>query len=179
MKVKIKKQKRKSIALSLSPEEIMIIVPDLTSKNNVIKVLNAYFQSQDIQLHEYLTEKEFRNIVNEWVNKLEVKPNRIQVRKMRNKWASCSSKRNVTFNSLLIRMPKEFAEYVICHDLLHLKVPKHNKLFRSLLSTYMPDWRERIVGTIESMLNQKMGRENKAKIESLLELSNSGVYVGK
>jgi predicted metal-dependent hydrolase len=40
-------------------------------------------------------------------------------------------------------MPRRLVEYVICHELLHLRSPTHNKLYRLLLSQHIPDWRER------------------------------------
>ena len=47
----------------------------------------------------------------------------------------------MTFSEDLLREPETFQEYVILHELLHLKVPNHGKLFKSLLSAYMPDWK--------------------------------------
>jgi len=155
MKIRIKKEKRKSIALSLSPEEITIILPDLPKSDvNVIKLLDN-LQAKDIQLHESITQEEFRELIDKWTNRLQVKPGRIQVRNMKNKWASCSPKKNIVFNSLLESMPREFVEYVICHELLHLKVPRHNKLFRNLLSIYMPNWKEIIANTIRFTLKKE------------------------
>ena len=57
--------------------------------------------------------------------------------------------------SNLTAMPKEFVGYVICHELLHFKVPKHNKLFKSLLTAYMPDWKDRVSRTIDYILFSK------------------------
>ena len=57
---------------------------------------------------------------------------------MTRKWASCSSKGRVTFNSELFDQPYRFQEFVIVHELLHLKIPNHGKLFKSLLKAYLP-----------------------------------------
>jgi predicted metal-dependent hydrolase len=67
----------------------------------------------------------------------------LQIRKMRTKWASCSSQGTLTLAADLLSLPRDLAEYVICHDLVHLKIPDHGKGFRALMNGYMPDWRER------------------------------------
>jgi len=119
MKIEIKKQGRKSIALSLSPEELTIILPDSTLKQeaDLRKVLNLVSRASSTHSHEFMTKEEFRNLIDGWVKKLEVKPNKIRIRKMKSKWASCSSKGNITFNSLLLHMPRDFAEYVSCSEI--------------------------------------------------------------
>lgn len=89
-----------------------------------------------------LDKSDLLEICGRWQGKLKVRPSRIQVRKMKNKWSSCSSKGNITLSSELVGLPKELAEYVIVHELLHLIVPNHGKTFRVLLSTYLPNWEE-------------------------------------
>jgi len=91
---------------------------------------------------QLLRKDDLIEICNMWRKKLKVKPNRIQIRKMRNKWSSCSSKGNMTFNSELTMLPKEIAEYAIVHELLHLIVPNHGRTFKVLLSAYLPNWKE-------------------------------------
>ena len=59
---------------------------------------------------------------------------------MRRKWASCSTAGTVSFSLDLLAQPAPFREYVIVHELLHLKVPNHGKLFKSLLRAYLPDY---------------------------------------
>jgi predicted metal-dependent hydrolase len=62
---------------------------------------------------------------------------------MARKWASCSSSGRLTFNSELFAQPYRFQEFVIVHELLHVKIPNHGKLFNSLLKAYLPDSKER------------------------------------
>jgi predicted metal-dependent hydrolase len=62
---------------------------------------------------------------------------------MSRKWASCSAKGRVTFNVELLNSPGRFQEFVIVHELLHLKVANHGRLFKSLLTAYLPDWQMR------------------------------------
>ncbi|MHB8147497.1 MAG: M48 metallopeptidase family protein [Vulcanimicrobiaceae bacterium] len=82
--------------------------------------------------------QDFRNRVRAWAGRIKVHPAQIQVRRMSRKWASCSSRRCVCFAETLLEQPFSFQEYVIVHELLHLRVPNHGKLFKSLLTVYLP-----------------------------------------
>jgi predicted metal-dependent hydrolase len=78
--------------------------------------------------------------VAEWAVKIRVKPRQIRLQKMRRKWASCSTSGTVSFSTEVLSQPPAFREYVIVHELLHLKVPNHGKLFKTLLRAYLPDY---------------------------------------
>ena len=86
---------------------------------------------------------DFKKAVRRWAKTLSVKPFQIRVQQMKKKWASCSSRGAVTFNENLLAQNDSFQSYVIVHELLHLRVPNHGKLFRSLMSLYLPDWEDR------------------------------------
>ena len=109
-----------------------------------------------------LTREEILGIAQKWQEKLNIKTNRIQVMKMKNKWSSCSTKGNITLNSELTKLPKEVTEYAILHELIHLIVPNHGKAFKALLSAHVKLGRNYITNLIHSiwknlaLLNKKM-----------------------
>lgn len=157
MRISIKKEKRNSIAYYLSPQELTIALPESLPATSAKSLQSTVLKpTADFDCNGSITRRELRKMLNTWKNKLEVRPNGVQVTKLRNKWASCSSSRSIVFNENLQNMPKEFTEYVICHEFLHLKVRRHNKLFKSLLSAYMPDWQERLTRTIEGVLGNRI-----------------------
>ncbi len=82
---------------------------------------------------------DFKESVHNWAQTLSAKPFQIRVQQMKRKWASCSSRGTLTFNEDLLAQNGSFQEYVIVHELLHLRVPNHGKLFRSLMALYLPD----------------------------------------
>lgn len=85
--------------------------------------------------------KIFLQSVASWSEKLKVRPREIHLRAMTRKWASCSTSGRVTFSYALLREPPHFRNYVVVHELLHLRLPNHGKLFKSLLSLHLPGWR--------------------------------------
>ncbi len=90
--------------------------------------------------------EELRAAVAEWSAIIKARPKQIRIQQMSRKWASCSSKGCVTFSSELFDQPYPFQEFVIVHELLHLRIPNHGKLFKSLLQAYLPQfkWVEKI-----------------------------------
>ena len=82
----------------------------------------------------------FKKDVRTWAVRIGVQPKELHVRTMTRKWASCSTSGRVTFSTCLLVEPTDFREYVIVHELLHLQVPNHGKLFKSLLSAFLPGW---------------------------------------
>lgn len=79
----------------------------------------------------------FRAEVEAWARRLGVKPREIHIRPLKRKWASCSSRGRLTFDTDLLRQPADFRREVIVHELLHLKVPNHGRLFKALLKAYL------------------------------------------
>ncbi len=80
----------------------------------------------------------FKERVSAWAVKVRVKPKQVRLQTMKRKWASCSTEGRVSFSLDLLREPSSFQDYVIVHELIHLKVPNHGKLFMSLLAAHLP-----------------------------------------
>ncbi len=87
----------------------------------------------------YRTRSEFKRAVDAWAARVKVSPEQVRIQRMTRKWASCSTNGRVSFSAKLLRQPRAFQDYVIVHELLHLRVPNHGKLFKSLLSVYLPN----------------------------------------
>lgn len=63
-----------------------------------------------------------------------------QLRFMSNRWGSCTAQGNIILNPELIAAPKDCIDYVITHELCHLKERNHSQAFYKLLSAVMKDW---------------------------------------
>ena len=86
---------------------------------------------------------DLKNAVWQWAEHIGVKVQEIHLRQMQRKWASISRKGRLTLNIELLHLPKTLTEFVIVHELVHLLVPNHGKLFKSFMSAYLPDWEDR------------------------------------
>jgi len=84
--------------------------------------------------------KDVLGLVQKWQKILKVNVKRVQIREMKRKWASFSSKGTLTINKDLLNLPRKYTEYVIVHELLHGIVPNHGRTFKTLLHVYLPDW---------------------------------------
>lgn len=67
----------------------------------------------------------------------------LAIRDMKLRWGSCSPKGLITLNIRLTQVPKDLIDYVILHELCHLKEPNHSPAFYRLLEQTLPDWEER------------------------------------
>ncbi len=64
-------------------------------------------------------------------------------RNMKSRWGTCNVKtRRITLNVQLAKHPVECLEYVILHELCHIRVPNHGPEFKALEDRYMPEWRQ-------------------------------------
>jgi len=79
----------------------------------------------------------FKAEVLSWAKRIGVEPKEIRLRLMKSKWASCSSNGRLTFNSEILQQPASFRIEAIVHELLHLKVPNHGKLFKNLMKAFL------------------------------------------
>ncbi|MGB6055732.1 MAG: YgjP-like metallopeptidase domain-containing protein [Burkholderiaceae bacterium] len=75
-----------------------------------------------------------------WALKLKVNPRVVRVQAMRHKWGSCSSAGTVTLASDLLDQDARFQDYVIVHELLHLRYSTHGRVFKALMSAHIPGW---------------------------------------
>lgn len=82
---------------------------------------------------------EFKACARAWAEKIGVRPSRIQVQTMTRKWASCSTAGTLSFSRDLLHRDRNFGEAVIVHELIHLRVRNHGRLFRSLFRAYLPE----------------------------------------
>ncbi|MGN1132935.1 MAG: M48 family metallopeptidase [Oscillospiraceae bacterium] len=74
--------------------------------------------------------------------KLELYPKKVTVKNMKSRWGSCSSKGNISINYNIIFHDRDCLEYVVIHELCHLKYMNHSKDFWDLVAKYCPDWKD-------------------------------------
>ena len=72
-----------------------------------------------------------------------IKFNSLFIRLMEKRWGSCTERGNLILNTDLIKVPVDCIDYVIIHEICHLKYLRHSNKFYRLLSKYLPDWEKK------------------------------------
>jgi len=103
------------------------------------KLLNKWYRKQ--------AKKKIAIIADNLIKKLlkyEIQPPQITYRKMKSRWGSCTHiNQRVIFNTDLVKAPSHCIEYVVMHELCHLKHRFHDKAFYNFLTLVLPDWEGR------------------------------------
>ena len=108
-------------------------------QDHLMKQFESWWRKESISFLENRV-KEYYPIV----QKYGVSQPKVQIRKMKTLWGSCSVSRNVvTFNQYLMKAKPACIDYVVLHELVHFIYPNHSKQFYDFLSIHMPDWKER------------------------------------
>jgi len=147
--VQFRHQQRQSLALRVTPGGVVVLLPHgLEADSPRVRAfvrtgLRKLQTSKVSQTSEVSSEEDLKAMVADWSERIGVVVRRVQVRAMRRKWASCSSQGTLTLSADLLRLPRDLVEYVVCHELMHLRVPTHGKGWQALMGAYLPGWRER------------------------------------
>ena len=80
-------------------------------------------------------------VASEEAARVGVEYRRIRIGGQRTLWGSCSSRGTLSFNWRLVLAPSEVLDYVVVHELCHLRVPNHSRHFWALVERHRPHWR--------------------------------------
>ncbi len=128
---------------SRNRQKVDLGIPDFESLSN----------SEKINIKQKFSEK-----ADYFAKLMGVSYGRISIRNQKTRWGSCSSKWNLNFNYKLYYMPERLMDYVIVHELAHLKYMNHSKEFWRVVETYYPSYRE----CRDELKNMKYADEDKA-----------------
>ncbi len=107
---------------------------------------NTAKKSTNKILGDNKTDNELKELTDVYIKKISKKykiyPKKIYYRKMKTKWASCSNNKNITINTLLRYLPEKNIQYVLYHELTHIKEKKHNKRFWGIVSKEFPNYKK-------------------------------------
>lgn len=128
----------------LSRGYLTVGVPDTQDKAQVSELVDRWYRS-----HAKRIFAERLAIIYPRVEFLGVPYPALSIRAMKSRWGSCTSAGNILLNINLIQVPKPLIDYVLIHELCHLKEHNHSYAFYALLDRAQPNWRE-----VRQRLNQ-------------------------
>ncbi len=126
--------------VELRDGELRLFIRESDGSSEVKGIIEGFMKAE--------LEKKLSETVPSLYSRFEFEPavelSEVKIRKMKSRWGSCNCKSGaVTFNLHLAEYPVICLEFVAMHELCHLFHPNHSKDFYALLSSVMPDWRER------------------------------------
>lgn len=107
-----------------------------------IKKLQDYNIKNLDKFYKNEIEKILPNIVETFSKKMDLYPTSISYRKNKRTWGSCNFKNGLNFNILLMKFPLEIMQYVVIHELSHIKHKNHSKNFWNLVEKYCPNYKQ-------------------------------------
>ncbi len=167
--IELIRSKRKTISIEITPEARVIVrAPKYASVSEINRVIGEkadwihkhlrkmeelqrkraeepveVLSSQDIKLLTTRAKRIIPQRVRYYADLMGVKYGRITIRMQKSRWGSCSSKGNLNFNCLLMRTPDEIIDYVVVHELCHLKEMNHSPRFWAEMEKVFPDYKDR------------------------------------
>ena len=156
---KVIRSDRKTIALQMMPDGALIVrcpqkMPDAQIRKFVgSKVAWIQKHLQDKQQLPKFTAQQLQAMGEEAAQAVSARASyfapvlgvtykRITIRTQRTRWGSCSGEGNLNFNRLLSLMPPAVLDYVVVHELCHLKEMNHSTKFWALVESILPDYRQ-------------------------------------
>lgn len=83
-------------------------------------------------------------IVIQWSKIMKLYPNNITFRKTKRQWGSCSSRDYLSFNTMLMKLPPDVIQYIVIHELAHIKHKHHQKAFWALVEKHLPSYKAQV-----------------------------------
>ena len=120
------------------------------------KVKKGSLAKNDFLLKEFYKMEAHRIILpraKKLIENTKLTPNKISFRNTTSQWGSCSQNRNLSFSIWLIKAPLEVIDYVIIHELCHLKEMNHSRKFWNLVEKFCPKYKTHISWLKQSQLD--------------------------
>jgi predicted metal-dependent hydrolase len=129
----IERVNQKKVVIDFSGARFNIFInPELAEKNKIIEdALADFYKKQAV--------KKLTSRVDHWSKIMNLYPTDIRFRKLKKRWGSCTFDNIVIFNYKMIKLPENYCDYIIIHELAHIKVKNHSRDFWDLMEKYIPE----------------------------------------
>lgn len=114
--------------------EILLYAPKNADREQREKLIKAFYRKE--------LSKKAPALISKWEGITSLKCSEWHIKDMKTRWGSCNTAKHRVWLALrLAEFSEECLEYVILHELVHIKIPNHQKEFKDELTKYMPEWR--------------------------------------
>lgn len=141
----------KEYILKINYEETNQIKVDITDCNIIINLPFTYKMEPNLsnkiekiinKMYMQIIQKQLDYTMKKVTNMVGLAPKKYRVRDMKSAWGSCSSTKNISIALKLIEHSPKAFEYVVLHEVCHLKHMNHSKQFWQMVEGYMPDYKK-------------------------------------
>ena len=155
---KIRKSKIKNMYICIKDGNVLVKAPNSIKNETIFEFVEKKSKwiyekvKQDKlkpRIYEQITQEDIiklEQVVKKYIYKymelLNEMPNKVRIRDIKYAWGTCSSNKNITINQKLANKQEHLIEYVVLHEMCHLKYMNHSEKFWSLVGKYMPEYKE-------------------------------------
>ncbi|MDR0797496.1 MAG: M48 family metallopeptidase [Nitrososphaerota archaeon] len=112
----------------------MYITPQMSTEKRT-RLMESFYRAE--------LKRQIPALVNYWSKTTGLTVNEVKIKKMKTKWGTCNpEQKRIWLNLELAKTPTRCLEYVLIHELMHLKEKHHNEQFEQLIKTYLPQWEQ-------------------------------------
>ena len=133
--VEVKPREVDEISVRFIHSKFQIEAPLTTSQTALRQAVDTFYKERAI--------KKISPLVKKWSNLMGLEPEYVGYRKSEKRWGSCSPSNRISFNYHLIKLSTSLIEYVVVHELVHLRHKNHSKAFWSEVKRYLSDYKRR------------------------------------
>ena len=136
--------------INFKGEKIKIKIVESVNQNVLLdgKVLNVFFNNKNskknliINWLKHQSEVFLKDRVKLISKRIAIKYSSMKIKSYRSRWGCCDHKGRIILNWKLIMCPKNVIDYVIIHELAHVRVPNHSRVFWNLVEEKDPDFKK-------------------------------------
>lgn len=140
----------KGNTVSYDEEKRIVYVPELANSHQIKEIL--------IKLYKLIAKSYIHERVGFFSKQMNVNPTAVRITSAKTRWGSCSGKNSVNFSWKLIMADDRTIDYVIVHELAHIKQHNHSKKFWNIVESIMPNYKKEKEEL--KILGEKLSKKN-------------------
>ncbi len=165
----VKRSKRRTVSLSVTKElEILVKAPMKMTDTEIGRFVEKYdkwiekhllmqneknekaksliFSDEEVRMLKERARNTVMERVRHFGGLMRVEPTSVKITSAVTRWGSCSGKNSLCFSYRIILLPPELIDYIVVHELSHIRVKNHSRGFYLEVGKYLPDYKNRING---------------------------------